>query len=247
MLRIAAIAMTLSFALPAAAAAGRIVVNHDEWTLSDSGYAAAGAANADQFAKNLAAFLAAGPSGNILISSTNFGLTGSSLLASLAGYSVTYDSATPLTSGFLSGFDAVFLAGDYPTLSETAALAAYVNAGGGIYIAAGTGVGGAAVEAAAWNALLNGFGLSLGPVYNGVCCVIPASYAHPIFAGVTQLFYNNGNTVSDLLPADPAQQVFGSGLIGIYERSTTATPAPAAIALFGLGALALGIARRTRA
>jgi len=225
-----------------AAQAGRIVVNHDEWTLSNTGYSNAGAANADRFAKNVASFLVGGATGNILIGSPNFGLTQSSFLTSLSGYTVTVNGALPLTAANLAGFDAVFLAGDYPSAAETTDLISYVNSGGGLYIAAGTGVLGAAGEAAAWNAVLSGFGLSLGSPYNGVGGTIAAGYAHPIFTGVAQLYYNNGNSVSDLAAADPAQAVYGPGYFGIYDKRDV--PAPAALALFGLGLGVLALRRR---
>lgn len=228
-----------------AANAGRIVVNHDEWTLSNTGYSNAGAANADRFAKNVANFLTGGATGNILVATGNFGLTQSSFLTSLSGYSVTVNGALPLNAANLAGFDAVFLGGDYPSVAETADLISYVNGGGGIYIMGGTGVLGAGGEAAAWNAILNGFGLSLAPTYNGVGGTFASAYAHPIFTGVSQLYYNNGNSVSDLAPADPNQAVYGPGYFGIYDfEIEQEVPAPAALALFGLGIAGIALRRR---
>lgn len=243
MLRNLILATTAMLAVASAAQAGRVVANGDEWTLSNAGYSNAGAANADRFAKNVASFLTGGNTGNILISSSNFGLTESNLLASLAGYTVTVNAGLPLTAANLAGFDAVFLAANYPDAAETAELISYVGGGGGIYIAAGTGVGGAAAEAAAWNAIVNAFGLSYGSAYDGFGGNFASAFAHPIFSGVSQLFYNNGNPVSDLLPGDPEQEVYGSGFIGIYEDAGD-VPAPATIALFGLGVVALGAFRR---
>jgi hypothetical protein len=236
-------------AVSGSALAGRIVVNHDEWTVSNSGYANAGAANVDRFAKNLAAFLAGGGTGAILIASSNFGLTDALHLGSLGAWTVTVNSAATLDAATLSGFDAVYLAGaaSYPTAPEVTALINYVNGGGGVYIAAGTGDLGAVGEAGAWSSFLGPFGLQLDTVYNGIGGTIAstgASYAHPIFAGVAQLFYSNGQTVFDTLPLDPAQELYGPGYFGIYD-DVVATPAPPLLALFGLGALALGLQRLT--
>lgn len=240
MLRTFNLAVCASVALVSAASAGRVVVNNDEWTLSDTGYA--NAPDAATFALNVANYLTGG-SGDILVYSNNFGLTGGLLQATLlgAGYTVTYSTAATFDAALLAPYEAVFLGGTYP--ASTAALLPYVGGGGGVYIAAGTGVGGAAAEAAAWNGFLNLVDLGLAPSYNGIGGNLPTSFAHPIFAGVNQLFFNNGNTVLDLSAA-PLGQVFGDGLFGIADVAIIETPAPAMLMLFGFGFAATGVARR---
>ena len=102
-------ALVLAFTvtvLSVPAQAGRIVVNNDEWATSNVGYNSAGAANSNNFAFNLATFLA-GSGGNILVYSDLFPLNQSSFRASLSagGFTVTYGKA----SADLSGYNAVFL------------------------------------------------------------------------------------------------------------------------------------------
>jgi hypothetical protein len=87
----------------------------------------------------------------------------------------------------------------------------YVNAGGNVYLDAGTGVSGAVYEANQWNTFL----------YNGVGGNIPISSSHPIFKNVSQLYQNNGNSVTDLFPSNPDQQVLvnssAGGLYAVYS------------------------------
>lgn len=230
---------------------GRIVVNHDEWSTSNSGFANAGGSNALTFSQNLAAFLnIGGGAGNILIYSANFGLTESNFLNALtgAGHSVTVDNtgSTPFTLASLSAFDAIFLAGNAFSKSD-AVLTSYVNSGGSVYIEAGTGLGGAAAEAALWNGFLGGFGLTLAPSYNGCCGNDAVTGTHPILAGVSQLYHNNGNTVS-LAGGNPNAQIIefgsgGQGLIGVYD-DINAVPEPSTWLLLTGGLAAVALSKR---
>ena len=101
----------------------------------------------------------------------------------------------------------------------------YVEAGGHVYLAGGTGVGGAAGEADRWNRFLNRFGLTFTSPYNGVIGNILINSTHPIFRDVDHLFHNSGNSTAKLTPLDPASEVLvtssGQGLFAVASA-----PAP---------------------
>ncbi len=228
--RSAGIAAVLGAALFASQAhAGRIVVNHDEWTLSDIGYTQAGGSNADTFVQNLLGFLDGnGAGGHVLVYSDNFGLTGSRFRTSMdgAGYSVTIDTGIAFDLPTLQGYDAIFLAGSGHAKDDTV-LADYVNGGGGVYVAAGTGIGGAPAEAAVWNGFLSGFGLGFGPAYNDVHGTLAPGSDHLLFVGVEQLYFRNGNSVlADAAVAGAGirmSNLVGTGLIAVYDSGDPST------------------------
>jgi hypothetical protein len=226
------IATALAFVFAPTAFAGRIIVNHDEWTLSDTGAASAGAANVSTFIGNVASFMNIdGGACNFLVYSSNFGVTQAAFTSgmSAAGCSITaYTGVFNTGVGTLADYDGVFLALPPATYDPTA-LASYVNSGGSAYIAAGTGIGGSVVEAGVWDPFLNLFGLDLGAAYNGCCGVDPVEVTHVIETGVSQLYYNNGNTVT-LVGGNPNAQIIefsgtGLGLIGVYD-DVGVTPVP---------------------
>jgi len=222
--------------------AGRIIVNHDEWTFSSTGYSSAGAANADQFAANVLDFLSNGAGTDVLVYSDNTLLTNTDFdnSANAAGYTLTKGTASPFTLANLSLYDVVVLGGYYLNAAEVTDLTAYVNNGGGVYLAGGSGVGGPAVEAAAWNPFLNTFGFSFAPVYNGVIGTLAVNQSHPVESGVSQLYYNNGNTIS-LVGANPYASIIessggGAGLLGVYDDvGATAVPEPSMYTMLGAG------------
>ncbi|WP_224371227.1 choice-of-anchor A family protein [Hyalangium versicolor] len=199
------------------ASVGRIVVSHDEWTLSNTGFNQN--PNTAAFARNVASWLGTAGTGRFLVYSNNFGLRESTLAAVMtgAGYTWTATTSVPFTLSTLLQYDAVFIAGD---AVDTNVLTQYVRQGGGVYIAAGTGLG-AAAEAALWNPFLNSFGLSFAPAYNGVCSNASGMSAHPIVSGVPSLYSCNGNSVSLVGPASPytsiVQSVSGQGLLAVYD------------------------------
>jgi hypothetical protein len=236
--------------LSASAFAGHIIVNNDDFPLSNTGFVNAGATNTTNFAQNAALYLTGVSSGAaIWLDSDNLSLAQSDLQGALSAYTLTDTGFSSFTLSTLQNYSAVFLGGDNLTSAEEAALIAYINGGGGVYIAAGTGAIGndtAAAEAAQWNAVINTFQLSLASVYNGFTGDIATNGSNPILNGVAQLYYNNGNSVSSTGPNGliiTTNQ--GQGLIGIYNP-TAAVPEPSTMLLVA-GALAgLGLYRRNR-
>ena len=203
---------------------GKIIVNHDEWTFSNGGFDAY-PTDTNNFALNVANSFTCGKPGNFLVYSTNFGLTQSTLASTMtgAGHTWTVSTSVDFSLPNLLQYDAIFLAGNG---ANNAVLIDYVNAGGNVYLAGGTGCcGGANGEAMQWNTFLNAFGLNYGTYYNGVGS-LPVTSTHSLFDGVNYLYYANGNSVSELNPSDPNTDVLQfsgvHGLIGVY--STTACP-----------------------
>ena len=234
------------------ASAGRIVVNHDEWTTTNAGFTNAGAANVTTYLQNVAEFLQDSPGpGNFLVYSTNMGFAQSNFATALtsAGHTLTVNTAITFDLATLMAFDGVFIA--LPPAANTTVLTDYVNAGGGVYLQAGTAVGvDATGEANTWNPFLNNFGLGLqGGAYNLVIGNLPVTGTHEIFSGVSNLYHNNGSTVV-LFGANPYAQIVeqtggGIGLIGVYDDLSHA-PEPTTW-LFLLTGLALtGIMKRRR-
>lgn len=246
---LAAILLTSSLA-----SAGRVILNNDEWTFTELGFASA-PVSTTRFAQNLAAYMNAdGGACNLLVYSSNFGVTGSSFKGALnaAGCSVTYDGSA-MSVASLSNYDGVLLAGN--GYSDAATLAAYVALGGSVYVAGGTGI---ANEDTVWDALTHPLGLDLGESYNGLYGTYAVLAADPLLDGVTELFFINGNSVALYGPGSTARiiaSVDGNGILGVYDngvllnppvRSQVApVPEPATLALLSLGIVALR-ARRGR-
>jgi choice-of-anchor A domain-containing protein len=198
---------------------GRIVVNHDEWTLSNSGFSQN--ANAAAFARNVAQWFTGGRPGRFLVYSSNFGLRESALAAAMtqAGHSWSAGTSVPFTLATFSQYDGVFFGGTYTV--DTAVMTQYVQQGGNIYLMAGTGTGGAPYEASVWNPFLASFGLRYAPAYNGICNNVAGTSAHPVLAGVPSLYYCSGNSVERLSATDPNTAIIHAsgtqGLIAVYD------------------------------
>lgn len=197
----------------APALAGVVIVNHDEWPLSSSGV------NGADFGVNIANYFAGGPGGNFLIYSPGFGLNDSALISAIsaAGHTVTVDTGVTFDLPTLSGYTGIFLGG-YIGDFDAGVLTNYVNNGGNVYLAGGTGA--LPNEDSVWDPFLNNFGFEFGPSYNTTYGVYPILGSHPIFTGIPELFYYWGNTViltgsnphARLIEVEPTS---GAGLIGI--------------------------------
>jgi hypothetical protein len=213
---------------------GRVVVNNDEWTLSDNGFTSAGVANVNAFVANLKTYLnGSNVSGcSFLVISNNFGLTEASLSTQMAAAPActwTVNSAAAFTVANLSNFDAIFLADAIPGVATGADVAAvltpYVAAGGSVYIAAGTGgvFAGPAAEAAYWNPFLNTLGISLDPNYSFTSPQAdPITGTHPLLVGVSTLYFANGNPITAASPAFGSQIIetgSNGGQLAIYDRA----------------------------
>ena len=201
---------------------GKIVVNSDEWTLSNNGFAQA--PDTATFVTNIAKWFTGGRStGKFHAYSTNFGLTESVLAQTMAkaGYTWTVGNNIKIDLPTLLTFDGIFLCGD---LADNQVLIDYVKAGGNVYLGAGTGAGGPQQEADRWNTFLGVFGFKFLGEYNGISGNQTINNTHPIFAGVKAIYLNNGNSIVDLEPASSANQVVlthtnGQGLIATFASS----------------------------
>lgn len=201
-----------------AAAQGRIVVAHDEWTLSNQGFA--DAPDTGQFARNVADWFTGGQPGSFRVWSNDFGLTGSMLAQTMTGAGHAWSISTTGTFDLatLSQYDGLFL-GIYLSNIDANVLTQYVQGGGNVYLCAGSG--GAANAANAFNPFLANFGLAYAGIYNGLGGLHATSSAHPIFAGVAALIDNNGNSVA--LTANPPAgagvlvSFNGQGLYAAYD------------------------------
>jgi hypothetical protein len=251
LLKAGVVAAALVGSAPTVQAQGRVVVSHDEWFTGSGQFGV----NEQQFVTNVMNWFGASSGNSILIYSNNTFLTNANFVNWLSGkgFSVTVNA----NAASFSPFHTVLTEGN-PNLGTTgAALAAYVLGGGHVLDIGGTGTGGAAAEAAYNNTFLGNFGLNFSSFYNGVGTVNTSTYASQgpfgaaLFAGVLQVFANNGNNVITTTPvAGVTTQVWqdsrGNGVFAAAEV-VTATPEPATMALLGTGLMGLApFARRRR-
>lgn len=222
--------------LVAPAFAGKIVVNHDDWTMSN------GQPNAGQFAASIANWFSPGGPGNFLVYANNFGLNNATFTGALAGagHSVSVNTGVTFDLPNLSAYDGVFLGG-YLGGYDASVLASYVNGGGNVYLMGGS----ASVpsEDPVCDGFLNNFGFDYGTSWNGIGGTFAVTSGHPIFAGAASLYYNNGNTVT-LFGVNPYASIVesynGTGLIGVYDSTAGAAPEPATFGLTASFLLAAG-------
>ena len=192
-------------------AQGRIVLVHDDWTLSNTGFTQA--PDAAQFARNVADWFSPGTPGNFLVFSQSFALTESKLAQTMtsAGHAWTVSVTTPFSLALAQQYDAVFMGG-YPV--NNSVLTQYVQGGGNVYLFGGTG------SDSVWSQFLANFGFRFDPL-NNIIGVQPVSSPHALFAGVSSLYQFNGSTLVDLEPANPKNQLLisqgGGGLYAVYD------------------------------
>lgn len=226
---------------PAVSDAATVVVDHDEWTLSTTGFAQS--PDAATFVQNLVNEFGT----TIHAYSTNFGLNNTALSTAMATAGATFSAGTgfAFTLANIVGFDAIMLGGNYLNATELADLSAYVAGGGSVYIAGGTGIGGSLTEATAWNSFLAPFGIQMnGAGYDGVSGNLSVS-GDALFAGVSTLYSNNGNALS-------GSSVVCCGDKGLYavwrsEEGPAPVPLPASgVLLAGAVGAAAALRRRKR-
>jgi Lamin Tail Domain len=197
---------------------GKIVVNADEWTLSNDGFKVA--PDAAIFANNIAKWFVGDRAGKFHAYSTNFGLTQSALAETIKNAGHTWTTGTNISFDLptLLTYDGIFVG---ENAANNQVLIEYVKAGGNVYVIAGTG-GDAKAEADRWNGFLNAFGFKFLGQYNGINGNQIVNSSHPIFAGVKTLFQNNGNYIVDIDSASQTNQLVlthssGQGLIATFD------------------------------
>jgi hypothetical protein len=233
-----------------ALAVNTLVVSGDEWQLSDSAYSLTNAGTT-QLAKGIAGlfggknYMLVSDNGNVPLSSLG------TLASDITALGKTISTSTTFGAATLVGQDAVFLFGG--TLGSSPAeqllLKNFINGGGNVYISLGTGYfGSASAEAAAWNPLLNQFGLSAGGTWfpvAGFTSVSTVASGGALDAAVVpnSITWGYGQDISELSPVNPQTSLlmadFGVGYgtlgaFGIYQP----VPEPGTYALM-LGGLAL--------
>jgi PEP-CTERM motif len=243
--------------------AGYLVINNDEWTFSSTGFSQS--PSAGTFINNITNLFTGDQPGNFLAYSNNFGLTGSGLAAAVtgAGHTWTVSMAAPFTLATLQNYDAVFLGGNF---LDQSVIVSYLLGGGNVYIMAGTGtMNGSAAEASAWNQVLASAGLAYETTFNGIGGNVPPVGPHPLLAGISTLYFNNGNTVDDLDPLNDNGEILfalnGQGMLALGQfgelpppsvfsppriEVDIPVPAPATLALIGIGLAGLGALRRRK-
>jgi hypothetical protein len=173
---------------------GALLVAADERPTAEVGFAHPEAAASGRLARNVANFFTRGRPGRFLVYSTHpaFGAAFQETLRH-AGHTVVQ----AMRPGALAQYDGVFVGGDQEVDPDR--LAEYVEHGGRVYLAGGTGeIPG---EATFWNPLLRRFGLRFGTAPAGLSAEVAAFEPSPLFDGIRRL-RAQGPTPIALLPGD---------------------------------------------
>lgn len=247
-----------AFSYGGSARAGYLVVNNDEWTFSNAGFSQS--PDASVFINNITNLFTGDQPGNFLAYSQNFGLVESNLASAVtnAGHSWNVSTAVPFNATSLANYDAVFFAGSVNgVFPNQQVIIDYLQGGGNVYIGAGTGNGGSAGEAAAWNQVLGTAGLQFQSFYNGISANVAPVGPHPLLAGVSSLFFFHGNSVVDLDTTGTDGEILfehnGNGMLALGSfgelpppSEFSPVPEPGTLAVIGIGLVGLGFARRRR-
>ena len=205
-------------------ASGRIIIAFDDWILGDTAFSQA--PDTGQFVTNIAAWFTHGQPGRFLCTA-NFSQDVNRKFAyaiTNAGNTLTITNV-PLDSLSLATwltYDALFI-GNAPI--DNGMLTNYVNAGGSVYLY-GIGYGS---EPGEWNTFLQPFGLAYGGTLPNLGVIAITNTVHPLFLGVTNVYYNNGEIVSVTTTGDLRSQVLqfdpaGQGMFAVWDPTATNRP-----------------------
>lgn len=233
----------LSISTLALAGNGRVIAMGDEWLLSDKAFTDQ-AVQTQQLADNVALFFTDGSPSRLLVLSDagpigilgNRGFLGNSLKNRMLALGHTWEVNPPgfaFTVAALRNYRGVFLCGNPGSGSTNASiLEAYVATGGNVMIMAGTGLigdGSANAEAGAWNPFLVKFGLSFGTTYfayrnqqNFLINISALPSTNPLGESITLVQWGNGQSVIDLQPENPLNEI---ALVGNFV-GTMVNPPP---------------------
>lgn len=244
---------------------GRLIAIGDEWLLSDRAFKVT-PGQTNQLAENIAGYFSDNQPANFLVISSSVptvpgprGVNGPALAAKMVslGHTWTIDPAAPITAANLAQYDGVFFSGTGGSgASNAAVIGDYIRDGGRVLVMAGTGdFGNAPAEAAAWNPLLNQFGLGFGDTWIAIAPnppnllsvpVVPS--IHPLSQSLSTITWDFGQLALDLDAGDPLNAValrgdfsqFGNGpqgaindVIAVYN---VPVPEPGSFVLLAMGA-----------
>ncbi|HHV30090.1 S-layer homology domain-containing protein [Acetivibrio mesophilus] len=172
-------------------ATSKIVVNCDEWAISDTGYVKG---DGRKFAENIINYFIKEGSGKFLAYTSDKAYENSFINQVKAmGHTIEKRTDIELTLDVLKEYDVVFLAA--PQIPDNDLLIQYVLEGGNVYLSGATGNSN---EFKGWNTFLNRFGLNYQEYYNGVHDVLDISGTHELLEGVQKLYFYNGQTIEKL-------------------------------------------------
>ncbi|MBM4113226.1 MAG: hypothetical protein FJ253_07605 [Phycisphaerae bacterium] len=234
-------------AFASAAGNGNIVVIGDEWVLSNTAFGAIG--NSAALLTLNAAALLDGNGTDIAIFSSHPRIGGSQsteyrTTLGANGYSITVNPGAGYSLATMQQYDFVIVGGLLPgnQAPDAELLSQYVSSGGSVLLFSGTGLYGDAFgENAQWAPFLGDFGLTLSPeFFPGTNNVIVDTDAtpHPLFTGVSKIFWGYGSEVGVADPSDPNTTLLSAdftpipgydhhSVIGIYQQ----IPSPGSLVL----------------